>query len=344
MSSLGLSTPGTRQSVSVIGGSGFIGTCLVGKLLDHGLSVRIGDINSSKSYPDLWAECDVRNGESVRELCAGADVIVNLAAEHRDDVHPISRYYEVNVEGAIQVCKAARECGVSKIVFTSSVAIYGFQPRPVDENGPFEPFNHYGRTKLDAEKVYRAWAEEDTTRSLIIVRPSVVFGEGNRGNVYNLLRQIATGKFLMVGSGQNIKSMAYVGNVAAFLDHAVNLGPGVQIFNYADGPDMNTKDLVAHIRQCLGKPGNPPSIPKPIAMTGGRLLDLVARASGRTFPISAIRVRKFCESTQVRADRLQQTGFTPPYSLRDGLTRAIQSEFQQSRESSDAIVPANAQS
>ena len=52
--------------------------------------------------------------------------------------------------------------------------------------------------------------------SLIIVRPTVIFGEGNRGNVYNLFKQIASNKFLMVGDGNNKKSLAYIGNVVAF--------------------------------------------------------------------------------------------------------------------------------
>ena len=56
--------------------------------------------------------------------------------------------------------------------------------------------------------------------SLIIVRPTVIFGEGNRGNVFNLFNQIASGKFVMVGKGENKKSMAYIGNVVAFWRHA----------------------------------------------------------------------------------------------------------------------------
>lgn len=314
--------------VVILGGGGFVGTRLAGLLKDRGQAVRIGDIRRSESFPEISADCDVRKAASVVSLIRGAAIILNLAAEHRDDVRPLSRYHEVNVEGAAQVCKAAREGEIQKIIFTSSVAVYGFQQHPVDEEGPFEPFNAYGKTKLEAEGVYRAWAAEDPARTLVIVRPTVVFGEGNRGNVYNLLNQIASGKFLMVGSGRNVKSMAYVGNVAAFLAHTFSMGPGVHIFNYVDGPDMNTRDLVAHIRRCLGRSGNMPRIPRAVAMTGGHMLDVIARVSGRTFPISAIRVRKFCESTQFSAERLGQAGFVPPYSLAEGLARTIRYDFQ----------------
>jgi len=330
---------GASGPVVVLGGSGFIGTRLTGLLREQGVPVRIGDQRQSEAFPELWTACDVRQLESLDEVVRGASAIINLAAEHRDDVRPISRYHEVNVDGAAQVCEAARRAGVGKVIFTSSVAVYGFQPRPVDEEGPFEPFNDYGRTKLEAEGVYKAWAAEDPARSLVIVRPTVVFGEGNRGNVYNLLHQIASGRFMMVGSGKNVKSMAYVGNIAAFVAHTLRLGRGVHILNYVDGPDMNTRDLVALVWQSLGKAGGPRRIPQPVAMFGGHVLDFVARISGRTFPVSAIRVRKFCESTQFRAERVAATGFAPPYSLSEGLRRTIQFEFRQdaSQAATDAL-------
>jgi nucleoside-diphosphate-sugar epimerase len=261
-------------------------------------------------------------------VLSGASALINLAAEHRDDVRPISRYHETNVEGARQICQAATEAGIQKLVFTSSAAVYGFQPFPVDESGPFEPFNPYGQTKLEAEAIYRAWAEEDPARSLVIIRPTVVFGEGNRGNVYNLLRQIASGRFMMVGPGTNKKSMAYVGNVAEALIHGLTLGPGVHIFNYVDAPDMNMNELVALVNQSLGRPGSARwRIPLPLAMTGGHALDGLAQVTGRTFPISAIRVRKFCESTQFKADRILAGGFAPRVSLQEWLTQTLESKF-----------------
>lgn len=321
-----------ESSISLIGGAGFIGTRIATLLREQSIPFRIADLRESCSFPEVSTQCDVRDIDSVRKAVhVGGSTIINLAAEHRDDVRPVSRYYETNVKGAQSVCVVAGERGIQNIIFTSSVAVYGFQPKPVDEGGPFAPFNEYGRTKLGAEQIYRAWADEDPSRSLVIVRPTVVFGEENRGNVYNLLRQIAAGKFLMVGSGANVKSMAYVGNVAAFLVHALTMGPGIHVFNYVDGPDLNTRELVEYIRHCIGASGRLRRIPKSVAMTGGHLLDLAARISGRTFPVSAVRVRKFCETTQVRAEHIAQTGFTPPYSLEEGLARTIRFEFSHGR-------------
>ena len=175
---------------------------------------------------------------------------------------------------------------------------------------------------------YKGWANENHTRSLVIIRPTVVFGEGNRGNVYNLLRQIATGRFMMVGPGTNRKSMAYVRNVADALVFSLTLGSGIHVFNYADMPDLTMNEMVALVNRKLSRTTSSNlHIPMPFAMAGGHILDLVARLTGRILPVSAIRVKKFCQSTQVSAAHCLQLGFTPRYSLMEGLAHTIQSEF-----------------
>ncbi len=332
-----LMSPSAAHDVAILGGSGFVGQRLTPLLHSAGIRFRIGDLAAPSGFQHLWTHCDVRDRASLLPVLQGADTILNLAAEHRDDVRPISRYYETNVKGAEEVCAAATKSGIRRILFTSSVAVYGFQPRPVDENGPFEPFNDYGTTKLQAEHVYRAWAHEDPSRTLVMIRPTVIFGEGNRGNVYNLLRQIASGRFLMVGGGENRKSMAYVGNVAAFLLHCLTFGSGVHVMNYADRPDMSTRELVGKVRMLMGYTGRIPALPKMAALAGGHILDAIARISGRTFPISAIRIEKFCASTEFQASLAFESGFIPPFSLENGLAQTIQNEFQTSSLSASAI-------
>ena len=325
-----ISGNGQLGPVLILGGSGFIGTRLATLLIERGFPVRIGDVRRSEAFPQHWVDCDVRKPESLARCVPGARAIINLAAEHRDDVRPLARYYETNVDGATNVCRAADNARIQKIIFASSVAVYGFHQCAVDERCPCEPFNEYGKTKLEAEAIYRSWGAENSSRSLVIVRPTVVFGEGNRGNVYNLLHQIASGRFFMVGSGHNTKSMAYVGNVAAFLLYALSLEQGGEhIFNYVDGPDMTTRKLVEHGRSCLGRAGSIRSVPKPVALAGAHVLDLIAKLSGRTFPISAIRIRKFCENTQFTAERTIESGFRPPFTLSEGLARTIQFDFSE---------------
>ena len=163
--------------------------------------------------------------------------------------------------------------------------------------------------------------------SLVIVRPSVVFGEGNRGNVYNLARQVASGRFLMVGDGSNRKSMTYVGNIVEYLADALDSPAGTHTNNYADKPDLSTRELIDVLQEAMDIRGSKVKLPLPLGLAAGHAFDLVARVTRRTFPISAIRIRKFVSDTTVNTDRLTATGYTPHYSLSEGIRRTIEAEF-----------------
>lgn len=156
----------------------------------------------------------------------------------------------------------------------------------------------------------------------------MVFGERNRGNVYNLLVQIAGGRFLMVGSGRNRKSMAYVENVAAFLAFTLALPSGEHLFNYVDKPDFDMNTLVGALRQQLGRGPAPRfRLPRWIGIAGGEVFDIVSMVTGKRFSISGIRIRKFTSDTMFASSRLGGSGFSPPYSLQEGLERTVRYEF-----------------
>ncbi len=314
------------MKVLVTGGSGFVGTNLIGDLLSQGHEVLNYDIEPSEGYAELTQINDVRDCETLTRSSQGVDAIVHLAAEHRDDVRPTALYYDVNVNGAECVVKAAERNGVDTIVFTSSVAVYGLDGGIPNEASPVRPFNDYGRSKHKAEQVFKRWADADPARRLVIVRPCVVFGENNRGNVYTLLKQIDSGRFLAIGAGQNRKSMAYVKNVSHFLVRCLQLDSGFHIFNYADSPDLTTTELIELTRTMLGKK-RPPRIPYALGLAGGYLFDFMAGLTGKTFPISSVRVRKFCADTRISTQQVQALGIKPVYSLKDGLHRMIAHEF-----------------
>ncbi len=316
------------MKIVVFGGSGFIGTRLVARLLGNGHVVTIADIAKSALYPNISRECDVREPGPVSEACSGADVIYNLAAVHRDDVRPRSRYWDVNVGGATNICDAADALGVDRIIFTSSVAIYGSRAEELEEGALPAPFNDYGTTKLEAEAVHRDWVGKDPRRrGLIIVRPTVVFGEGNRGNLFTLIDQIQRGRFAMVGSGDTVKSIAYVGNVSAFLEHLLSLDNGLHIFNYVDKPDYTTRDLVRTVRQHLGKSGEAVRIPYAVAALIGTGCDAFSAVTGKPLPLSRIRVKKFCSPSRFSSAHALASGFKPPVPLEVGLQRTIAHDF-----------------
>ena len=316
------------KSICIIGGSGFVGTRLI-SLVQEGNTVLNLDKAMSVVHDSVTQIADVRKPESFTAQLAGQDAVVLLAAEHRDDVSPTSLYYDVNVEGMRNVLNAMDEQGVKNIVFTSSVAIYGMnQPVPPTETSPEAPFNHYGISKWEAEQVLQGWIAKGEGRNALVIRPTVIFGEANRGNVYNLLKQIYTGKFLMIGNGFNRKSMAYVGNIVAFMKYKLESGfSGMEIFNYVDKPDFDMNTLVSEIYRHKGQSAPKIRIPYPIGILGGYCFDLLAKVTGKKLPISSIRVKKFCSSTEINSNKLDATGFVRPVDFKEGLQQTLTSEF-----------------
>ena len=314
------------KKITVIGGSGFVGTNLCRQLALKQQDFEIIDLKMSNQFPEKCKIADVRDAETLRNTITG-DVVVNLAAVHRDDVRDKSEYQRTNVDGAENVALVCDEKGIKKIVFTSTVAVYGFAEPGTDESGEINPFNEYGRTKFEAEEKLRAW-HADGNNALIIVRPTVIFGEGNRGNVFNLLNQIASGKFLMVGKGENKKSMAYIRNIVAFLETCIATEQKYGVYNYVDTPDLTMNELVSQVRAKLnGESGVGPRLPYWLGLILGYTADLVAKISGRNLPVSSIRVKKFASSTEFKSAKACLDKFKAPFLLSEGVQRTLQSEF-----------------
>jgi GlcNAc-P-P-Und epimerase len=318
----------TVVKVAVTGGSGFVGTRLIRRLLDSGHEVLNLDPKQSRQHGAHTRICDIRDPDGLRTSLAG-DAVIHLAAVHRDDVRPLDLYYETNVEGTRNLCRAMEEKGISRIVFASSVAVYGFAAPGAGEDAAINPFNEYGRSKYQAEEVLRSWYEADPeNRSLTIVRPTVICGEGNRGNVFNLFRQMHSGLFLMIGNGRNIKSLAYVENVAAFFEFALAFGPGHRVINYVDKPDMDMNTLVGTVRKTLhGRNGAPLRLPHLAGICLGAACDVASKVTKRPLPLSLIRVRKFVATTQFSSAAHDLAGFTAPVALDRAISRTLEYEF-----------------
>jgi nucleoside-diphosphate-sugar epimerase len=131
----------------------------------------------------------------------------------------------------------------------------------------------------------------------------------------------------MVGKGTNVKSMAYVENVAAFIECNLDNPPGEQLFNYIDKPDFDMNTLVAEVRRVLGQSGRLFHWPYWMGLVGGLCFDVLAKLLRKKLPISTIRVKKFCANTMFEADNIKKTEFNAPVSLTDGLKRTIKYEF-----------------
>ena len=310
---------------NIIGGSGFVGSKLISELgAENCYNL---DKSASPFFNEITNIGDIRFNDQIK-LYSECKCVVLLAAEHRDDVSPTSLYYDVNVEGTRNVLNAMDKMGIKNLIFTSSVAIYGLNKNNPNEDHFKEPFNHYGKSKWLAENLIRDWYYKNPeNKSVSIIRPTVIFGERNRGNVFNLLKQISSGKFMMIGNGQNKKSMAYIGNVVAFIkDRISKQEHGYQEFNYADKPDYSMSELVLVIEDKIKLKTSRIKIPYFVGVLVGLCFDFFSLVTGKKTIISSVRVKKFCATTQFDATKAHNT-FNPPYSLKEGLNNTLEYEF-----------------
>lgn len=320
-------SPGDR--IVVLGGSGFIGSHLIPALVAAGMDVVSYDLyDAPRQLPAGVTEVrgDIRDRATLTDALRGADALVNLAAAHHDFGISPATFTSVNVDGARVITDAATEAGVRNLCFYSSVAVYGESTAAPTETTPPAPSNIYGRTKLEAEGIYRQWAGQEPGRRALIVRPAVVFGPRNAANMYRLIDQIARHRFIPVGRGRNEKSMIYVENIVQAIMFLWGAPPRTEpeIFNCVDEPNLTSGEIIAAVRSDLGRRRSRFFLPLTPAIWAAKPLDAVAKSTGKNLPITSDRIAKLgAAETSFSAALLRSVGFTPEVPLREGISRMV---------------------
>jgi nucleoside-diphosphate-sugar epimerase len=315
------------MKILVTGSSGFIARFLIPRLAAAGHTVVGIDKRTGPAFGDYFnfVRGDILDGGVVNSALPHVDLIIHLAAEHKDFGVPESLYYRVNVDGTEKLLQHASDQQIRRFIFYSSVAVYGCRPIPTNEMLEPAPDSHYGKSKLLAERRVDAWVAAAADRQGVTIRPTVVFGPHNYANMYRLIRSVAKRRHVGVGNGGNIKSISYVENVAAatlFLMDQMNAG--VEIFNYADSPHMTTRDLVACIAKNLQVKLPSIRIPKSLAVACAFPFDVMAKVTKKDLPLTAKRIAKFTDPTHHEAEKIFGAGFTPLYSLEEGLQKTVE--------------------
>ena len=314
-----------NERIFMTGGSGFIGSHFHEKISNDQI------INFDKKDPfdfqkSIFCKGDIREFDSIDKALTKypCQVILSLAAEHVDFGVTDEGYFKTNEYGTELICKAATKHNIKKIIFYSSVAVYGDEQLPSNEEIVPEPTRVYGASKLAGEQVLKKWCAEDNTRSVLIIRPAVVYGERSVANVYRLIEQILKGRYFHVGKGDNIKSIAYVANLVEgtlFLADRMQEGK-FEIYNYVDDPQMTSKEIAEQIYSILGKK-SPMSLPYWLMYTLGLPFDLIIKLTGIDLPISTDRIKKFKTMSHHKSEKLYSTGFKAELSNEQGLKKMV---------------------
>jgi len=320
--------------ILVTGGSGFIASYFHRDLAELGHDTTTLDLISPEGglaadRPHLQG--DVRDKAACVRALEGVDLVVHLAAAHHDFGIEHDTYFSVNEHGTQTLLDAMDEVGVRDVVFYSTVATYGDASEPHHEEAPTAPNSPYGGSKLAGERVLEAWTQKGDARRALVIRPTVTFGPDNFANMYSLIRQIDSGKYLRFGAGTNIKSLSYVENIVDATLFLLGLNASkpsrelapFEVFNYIDKPDFTSTQISDEVSKHLGKKPAP-GVPYWLGMLMGIPFDVVIKLTGKNLPISTARIRKlFKTQTKFEADKLLDAGYQPKVSLAEGIKRMV---------------------
>jgi nucleoside-diphosphate-sugar epimerase len=312
------------MSILLTGGSGFIGGHFH-NYLEKSQLINFDLVPPSQLKDSIFFQGDIRLKEDLRKVFGGhkIDTIISLAAKHHDFGIGHDEYFDTNEEGTRMLCEVAAEFNVNKIVFYSSVAVYGLLEKASSENFEPNPSSPYGASKLAGEEVLKKWASGNPQRSVLIMRPALVFGANNRANMFNLIKQIDSGLYFHLGKASNVKSIAYVENlVMATLYLKDKIPSGFSVYNYADEPQLSSREIADVIANALRKKVH---FTFPLWLGLGLALpfDIIIKITGKNLPISSARVRKLATETQHSAIKVKQSGFYPNFTTREGLIKMV---------------------
>jgi nucleoside-diphosphate-sugar epimerase len=265
-----------------------------------------------------YVQLDARADFDADGLADEDTVIYNLAAVHRTPGHPSEAYFETNVGGAHQIARFAARRGVRRVVFTSSIAVYGPREERMDETAAPLPASSYGWSKLLAEGVFQDWARADPGRRLVIVRPAVIFGPGEGGNFTRLAAALRRRAFAYPGRRDTIKGCAYVKDLIESMEFALALDRPEFLYNLAY-PEPYTIEAICEAFHRVG------NLPRPFGSLPAGVLNLAARPFeglellGLNLGVNRARIAKLTRSTHVAPQELMNLG----YEFRRDLAAAL---------------------
>ena len=322
------------MKILIIGNEGFIGGHL-SKLLKRNGHELVGlDILSDNSDSNGYFSHrgNILNESDVLKAAEGCSMVINLAAKHHDFGISREDFFMINETGTKNLLNCMAKLNIKKLVFYSTVAVYGLNDFEADEQTPYGPDNDYGESKLAGEKLIEAWSAEDTSREVLIVRPVVVYGPNNWANMFRLIDNIYLNRFLMVGNGRNEKSTAFVGNLIGATLHMIGkMNPGIERFNYSDQPQRTSLEIANIIKKELGRAPVKFKFPLGLAMALAYPFDVLAKILKKNLPITANRIKKFGSNSLYASKYVRESGYEQAFTTEHGLAQMVEWYLEKGR-------------
>jgi len=298
----------------VTGASGFVGRVLVAELLRRGHAVRAA-VRRPVEFPTGVEAVDVGEiSESTDWSTAlrGVDTVFHLAARvhQRGGAGPVTelQYRRINCDATVTLARAAMEAGAEDFIFASSVKVMGeiSADHPFTESDAASPRDAYGRSKLAAEQELARLAGPIR---ISILRPPLVYGSGVGANFLSLMRLADSHWPLPLGAARAQRSIVHVGNLVDAMIACTQVAHSTPATYFvSDGRDVSVAELIALLRNALGRPVRLLAAP-------ASLLETVARVVGR-----ADAAQRLFHPLQIDIGRIaRELGWRPPYDQQAAL-------------------------
>jgi nucleoside-diphosphate-sugar epimerase len=306
------------STIAVTGADGFVGTNVSVALEKRGHPVRRIVRSDHGPGSDRKVVPDLSSSDSLDHVLDGVETLVHLAARahvlRETEPHPEAAFQRANVDATVRLAEAAIRAGVRRFVFVSSIHVNGNQTRGVpftesDEPAPIEP---YARSKLAAERSLRSVAGTSDLE-VVIVRPTLVYGPGVRGNFLRLLSLVDSGIPLPFASLRNRRSLIGVENLTELLALCAERPAAAgELFLAAEAEVHSTPGLIRAIAHAMRRPSRLFGVPE-------KALGLAARSVGVQCQFD-----KICGSLEVRSNKAQDLlGWAPGVSFREGIAATV---------------------
>jgi len=315
--------------VLVTGGTGFIGSHLVERLAEGGARVRcLVRRKSSLAYLPTdrieLAYGELATGEGLKEAVEGVRTVYHVAGVTKSNA--VERYYTGNATATgnlLGAIEAARQ-KPSRLVHVSSLAAVGpsVDGVPLTEDAEPRPLTHYGKSKLEAERMVRSSAFADRT---VIVRPPVVYGPRDT-DVYLVFRSASRGVALRIGSGESYFSFIFVSDLVEMLMAAAVAEGAAGRTYFAGNPEpASWGQFNAAVAKLAGRKLHTVSVPPAVALTLAFFSELNSRLRGSQSILSREKVREAqCRSWVVNTGRAErELEFQTRTPLEDGVARTF---------------------
>ena len=313
------------MNILVTGGTGFLGSSLVGQLSPHCVSV-LGrrQLESNESVYHFGV---IDNKSSYAKALVNIEVLIHCAARvhvmNDNSSNPLEAFREVNTHGTLNLAKQAADAGVKRFIFISSIKVNGESTElglPFKSSDVFIPKDPYGRSKYEAEIGLRKLSDE-TGMEIVIIRPPLVYGPGVKANFAALMNLSSMGLPLPFGGiTNNLRSMVFIENLVDLIVTCVeHPNAANKVFLVSDDEDLSTAGMLKLLSKSFGKSSF--MIPIPVSW-----FKLLGKVTGK----SAV-IERLCGSLQVDiTDTKNSLNWKPPISIIDGFLKTVQ-HFQQQK-------------